>query len=215
MQKSILVVLFILGILSFSNSALGFTYPFHIDDNESSLVIRGLIDGVDDILMQEEKMWIHHTAYAIPTTIIINGYYWHPVFPTMTDGGYNIVQDSDPLIGHCQIPQAEASYTLNIIEKREEGAVRLTQVPAKDNNYTLIITLDDSSPPADWWYEFELIIGSESSETHTTLKSDNTETFSSSEVTMLASIGWELTYIIISLFIFISSKKIRLALKEK
>ena len=102
----------------------------------------------------------------------------------------------------------------NIIEKPEEGAVRLTQVPTQVNNYTLIITVDDSIPSGDWWYEFELIIVSESSEIHTTVRSDTTEIFSSVlEDISIESTRWELTYIIISLFIFIISKKIRF--KEK
>ena len=48
----------------------------------------------------------------------------------------------------------ETSCTLDIIKKPDLGIVEISQNPRSENDFTLIITVDDRPTEGGYWYEF-------------------------------------------------------------
>ncbi len=124
-----------------------------ISDEDRGLIIRGYFDGLDDILLRDDEIWIHHKTFGEPESLRLNGFNWEPHFP---NGGYDVDSYSNPLIGHTLLPMNETICSLNIIEKPDLGTVTISQNPANENDFTLIITVDDRPTMGGYWYEFRV-----------------------------------------------------------
>jgi hypothetical protein len=75
----------------------------------------------------------------------------------MANGGFDIDQFSDPLVGYTYVTYSMAVFTLNVIEKPDQGNINIAEHPTATNNFTLIISVDDEVPVSENWYEFEII----------------------------------------------------------
>ena len=120
-------------------------------DEDTILTLRGFFDGIDDVLLKDDQIWIHHKAYQPPEDFTINGHFWEPYFPNGELEGL-----SEPLKGYFSLPMEEKNYSIDIIQKPEGGIVRISENPKIDNNFTLVITVDDEELAGAYWYEFEV-----------------------------------------------------------
>ncbi len=112
---------------------------------QDSLTIRGYFDELDDILLRDDQIWIHHKVYQPPESFTINGYYWEPHFPNGEQDGF-----SESLHGYTSLPMIDESYSVNIIQKPGNRIVKISQNPTDANDFSLIITVDDR--PTDGGY---------------------------------------------------------------
>ncbi len=124
-----------------------------ISDGGIDLTLRGYFNGLDDILLRDDWIWIHHKTYGEPQYLTVNGFDWEPSFP---NGGYNVDSYSNPLIGHTSVPPTKIFCDIDITEKPDSGTVKISQNPASENNFTLIITLDDRPTSGGYYYEFKV-----------------------------------------------------------
>ena len=136
-----------------SSNQISYNGKFSTSREESViLTLRGYFDGVDDVLLKDNQLWIHHRGWQQPSQFVVNGYDWNPNFPNGEQDGY-----SNYLIDHTSLPMEEKEYSINVIEKSSGGSVEIIQNPNIGNDYTLIITVDDGGPSGAYWYEFEVI----------------------------------------------------------
>lgn len=174
------------------------TITTEIPDEDSTLTIRGYFDGLDDILLRDDKLWIHHKTFGEPESLTLNGIKWELHFP---QGGYDVDSYSNPLIGHTLLPMKEIICTLDIIEKPEFGTVKISQNPANENNFTLIITIDDRPTEGGYWYEFKVPC--------VQYKGSTTTTTSTSATTTPSWSGMLLIFTFVAMFVLRQRKKIR------
>lgn len=132
-----------------SNNSPGQTVS--MDSSMKTLTIRALIDGADTVKVQGHKIWYEHESFDLPgrwqgrdEPTFINGKQWHPVW----DG-----EKCTPFEGLTPAfkPQSPADTSLTIITAR--GDVKISQMPAPDNNETLAIHFDDEQILGAAWYK--------------------------------------------------------------
>jgi hypothetical protein len=97
--------------------------------DEESFQWRGMVDGIDEIVIRDRSVRINHIA-AKP------------------------IQNQDYRFS-APLPRYETDCRLNVIEGR--GRVRLIQEPSRSNNYTAVVRVDDGDKSGDAYYEFELV----------------------------------------------------------
>ena len=141
------------NMLLVKTSEIQITTTTEISDEDRGLTIRGYFDGLDDILLRDDQIWIHHKTFGEPENLTLNGFNWEPHFP---QGGYDVDSYSNSLTGHTLLPMNETICTLNIIEKPDLGTVTISQNPGNENGFTLIITVDDRPTIGGYWYEFKV-----------------------------------------------------------
>jgi len=79
-----------------------------------------LAECVESVLAQTYQNW---------ELICVNDYPWYPTYPVMANGGFDIDQFSDPLVGYTYVTYSMAVFTLNVIEKPDQGNINIAEHP--------------------------------------------------------------------------------------
>jgi len=120
-----------------------------------SIQVRAFIDGSDTIKIRGNELWYEHHKYDLPgkwqnsfdEPTIINDTEWKPEWDGLMS---NRFQDFSPGLPK----KALEDITLTKIQGR--GNVEITSRPAKENDYTLSIYLDDNQHGGAEWYEIKI-----------------------------------------------------------
>jgi hypothetical protein len=133
------------------------------------LRVRVHVDGVSEIMVNPNSLTIHHFTGAAPGQLgvladatsaeprptIINGERWLPSWPAEGENpDCNCDSDQFHAPETTLIPES-ADYQLRTLQAR--GGMDARTVPSAENDWTVIIRLDDSKYEGAGWYEFELI----------------------------------------------------------
>ncbi|MHA2248865.1 MAG: fibronectin type III domain-containing protein [Candidatus Kariarchaeaceae archaeon] len=165
-------------------------------DLELVFYFKSYIDGLDQIRLQGNKLWIDHKEYQLPGRLFypdenfptyVNGFEWYPNWPYEDPRE----QTCDALIGKTLIPEMNWEYSLSPIAVRDEGSVSILENPSQLNNFTLIIEIDDINEGAAFWYEFNItrsyqVVFSDQFEYDNTLEEQGYEVFNPGDTNMIA-----------------------------
>jgi parallel beta-helix repeat protein len=143
--------------------------PFTVS-NPFLVTISALIDGTDELIMQDNKIWYNHLYAQLPGRFNdtneptdINDYQWYPIFPL----GDDEPQESLMLTDCIRLPWEEIEYQITdivivayddqdpVVERTEE-LVNIDQQPLENNNFSLVVTVDDGDPIGAAWYTFTI-----------------------------------------------------------
>lgn len=169
--KYALVLVLLMSTLIMQNSASQSSPNNQNTYDRIEMQVESLIDGIDELIIQENKIWYNHLAYQKPglfngedVPTIINKYEWFPNFPLNNDDP----QESVPLVDIIDIPRSEVTFKLSDIVitdydtsedpviERTELLVSISQQPLLTNDFTLIITINDEDPNGAAWYSFTI-----------------------------------------------------------
>ena len=128
------------------------------DLSNARIRVRAFIDGCDVVRIRGNQVWIDHAGYELPgrwqgsnEPIILNvTQKWYPTWD-----GYRsdkcTIEDGDRAL-----PEKKefSQDTLSVQGKLGLGVLFVSEYPSADNDYTLSVTLDDSSAEGASWYEF-------------------------------------------------------------
>ena len=124
----------------------------------AKLSLRAYIDGVDEVHVKGNQLWYTHFEYDLPGQNNNNNY---PTYinakewmPTWT-GNWPDPQISDIFTINPALP-SDGKFYCQLLNTETRGMIVITQKPKKENDYELIVRLDDSGSGAADWYEFEL-----------------------------------------------------------
>lgn len=121
----------------------------------SALRVRGLFDGADAVHVRGDTLWIQHYAYQLPgkwhgldEPTYVNGEKWFPEWNA---------NRSDVLRGFSTngLPSEPVHVEMSVTGPMM-GKVNIFQQPAEENDYTLIISVDDRAPEGAHWYTLDL-----------------------------------------------------------
>ena len=124
---------------------------------EGKLFIRALIDGKDFLYIKGDSMWIVHDSFQLPgkwagedLPVYINKDQQWPIVwnGTLSDVVKILKPESAlPTYGTWSADNMKIKfYTAGY------GTYNVKQYPLKENNYTMILTLDDAEPLGAHWF---------------------------------------------------------------
>lgn len=124
---------------------------------EGKLYVRTLIDGKDTLYIKEDSMWFVHQAYQLPgkwagenlPTYINQNQEWELVWNGTLSNVVKIEKPGSalPTTGTWNEENMKVQfYTASF------GVPVVKEYPAVENNYTLIIELDDIEPLGAHWF---------------------------------------------------------------
>ncbi len=126
------------------------------DTTSARLRVRSFIDGADSLIVRGDQIWFEHHAYELPgrwmggdePTIINGEYEWRPVWTGSVSDRFRIPDPESALPPNRSFD----ADTLRVTHRGGWGSVVVSQYPAADNGYTLIVTIDDRGPEGATWY---------------------------------------------------------------
>ena len=128
------------------------------------LNIRAYIDGRSQLIIKGNTIHWHHLDFAAPgrhfdaevsQPTYLNQVNWLPVWPDVPDSENRDCNcDSSTYEGVPTLARTNQRVWLDIVQGR--GRVSVLQQPNADNNYTLIVELDDNPLMGPDWYEVNL-----------------------------------------------------------
>jgi hypothetical protein len=130
-----------------------------------TVTVDALIDGKSQLILQGNTAQWLHLDFAAPGRLefqneptVINGKEWFPVWPDVPDAENRFCNCTSSIFKGVRpaLPQTNMMVTLNVIQGR--GDVRIVQMPAASNNYTLIVEFDDDPYGGAEIYKIELSI---------------------------------------------------------
>ncbi len=122
--------------------------------------ITAFIDGTSELIIENDTMFWHHTAFAAPgrwsgndypTTV--NAVEWLPNWPTTGRNDFCNC-DSSSVTGLFPELSSLTDISLSLISGR--GTVSVLEAPTQSNNYRMEIKFDDYYFGGAAWYEIEI-----------------------------------------------------------
>jgi len=108
-------------------------------------------DGIDNIYIQGDRLWIVNLGYQKPTNIKVNGISWNPTwFGTISGFGTT----SSVFLLDNGFPSSDFSASFRKINGRVYAG--LTQSPNSSSGYLAIVNLNDEASGSADWYQFEI-----------------------------------------------------------
>ena len=127
-----------------------------IDVSSSRLRVRSFIDGCDVVKIQGDKVWFEHKTFSFPgawkgfnEATFVNGEAWTPAWNGMVSDKFEIANKESALPAQ----RAFTADNLKVYANCGLGRFSVAEYPSADNEYTLAITLDDSTAEGASWYE--------------------------------------------------------------
>jgi hypothetical protein len=130
----------------------------------TTLNVRAYIDGRSQLIIQGDKLYWHHLDFAAPgchedaevnQPTYLNQAAWEPVWPDVPDAENRDCNcDSSSYQGIPNLASTNQRVGFDILRAR--GEVIVIQHPSADNNYALVIELDDNPLIGPDWYEVNL-----------------------------------------------------------
>lgn len=138
----------------------------------TTLKVRAFVDGRSQLIIQGNTIYWHHFDFEAPgrwrfgggsKPTYLNQSVWEPTWPDIPDST-NEFCDCDSSSYYCfpYLASKKQSVLLQVVEGR--GSVHIVQQPDTDNDFTLIIELDDNPLEGADWYEVNLTYTVEISE---------------------------------------------------
>ncbi len=127
-----------------------------IPKQTAKLRIKAYIDGAATFYVQADSIRIKHLAYELPgrwggakKPVYINGVAWQPVWNGNESSMLNIGFGPDNLPDR-PVKVKKVSYFMTL------GSTKIVQQPLSENDYTLIVSIDDRGPLGANWYTVDL-----------------------------------------------------------
>lgn len=164
--KLLPVILIISGVGSVQTQATpGSESPDQVTSGITPWVVRieALIDGRSELRLRGNTAQWFHYDFAAPgrhlfrdEPTIINGIKWQPKWPDIPDAENRFCQCSSDIFPGVMppLPLSPGPADLHVIQSR--SITRITQVPAENNDYTLVVQFDDNGINASDWYVVEI-----------------------------------------------------------
>jgi peptidase S41-like protein/tricorn protease-like protein len=121
---------------------------------EQFMTFRAYIDGSDEVHIQDNRVWYVHNSYSKPGLqndndypTYINDEEWKPTWQGDSSNEYEALSPPLPDTG---------GYYYTIKEQEARGGIHIIQMPNADNEYELVVYLNDDKHGAADWYEFTL-----------------------------------------------------------
>lgn len=128
-------------------------------DKTSTLTFNALIDGGDEVHIQGDKVWYVHHDYAFPgkygdgnLPTLVNGEEWLPTWTGNVSSKYEKLDP--PLLTTGGDAGNMVQMTVDVL--RAGGTVSVQQPPTSENNYEVILYLDDNMNFGAHWYSFSV-----------------------------------------------------------
>jgi len=130
-----------------------------------TITVEALIDGKTQLIFDGNTAQWLQLDFAAPgrwsgrnEPTLINGKEWFPVWPDVPDAENRFCNcTSSTFKGVTPVlSKADSTVDLKVIQGR--GEVRIIQMPATDNNYTLILEFDDDPYGGAQIYMIELVV---------------------------------------------------------
>lgn len=120
-----------------------------------SIQIKAFIDGSDTIKIRGNELWYEHHQWDLPgkwqdrfdEPTTINGTDWKPQWDGLMS---NRFQDFSPALPKKELKE------ITLTKIRGRGNIEITAKPAKENDYTLSILIDDNQYNGAEWYEIKV-----------------------------------------------------------
>jgi hypothetical protein len=134
------------------------------------LNVRAYIDGRSQLIIKGDECYWHHLDFDAPgrwefgeasQPTYLNRAVWDPTWPDIPDSTNDSCNcDSSAYKGIPNLARTDQRVWLDIVHGR--GRVFVIQQPNADNDYTLILELDDDYFDGAVWYEVNLnyLVGS-------------------------------------------------------
>lgn len=130
----------------------------------TTLKVRAFVDGRSQLIIQGSTIRWHHLDSEAPgrwsfgggsKPTYLNQIAWQPTWPD-TPNSTNELCDCDSSSYYCipSLAGKKQSVFLQVVEGR--GLVHIVQQPDTDNDFTLIVELDDNALEGADWYEVNL-----------------------------------------------------------
>ena len=127
-----------------------------VDVSTSRLRIRSFIDGCDVVKIQGDKVWFEHQSYSFPgawkgfnEATLVNGEPWLPAWTGLVSEKFEIANKEAALPANREF----TAETLKVAGNCGLGRFSVGEYPSAANDYTLSVTLDDSTAEGASWYE--------------------------------------------------------------
>lgn len=123
---------------------------------DANLTVRTFIDGADLLMVRGDQVWFKHLAYELPGcwqggdeyTYINGDQLWKPVWKG-NDSNKEQILDKDRALPPNKAFTAD---TLKVKSSGSFGRVDVAEYPSADNDYTLVLSIDDRGPDGAYWY---------------------------------------------------------------
>lgn len=127
------------------------------EEQTARLTIRSFIDGADSIMVRGDQIWFEHHAYELPgqwlggdePTYVNKDNEWKPVWNGSLSRKFVIPEKESALPPN----RAFTAETLEISVKGGWGRVEVAEYPSAENDFTLVLSVDDRGPDGAHWYE--------------------------------------------------------------
>lgn len=128
---------------------------------EGKLHIRTLVDGSDTLFIKGNSMWYVHHAFQLPgkwagsdlPTYINQEQAWYPVWSRNLS---DVVKIEDPDAALPEVGKWDSSNMSVKIYTSGFGVHKVREYPNAENDYTLIVDMDDSEPLGGHWYAIDI-----------------------------------------------------------
>lgn len=158
MNKNTFTILFAAGLLAAcSLTAQSTQVP-------TTLNIRAFVDGKSQLIVMADAVYWHHLDFEAPgrwkfgegnQPTYLNRAKWEPIWPDIPDSTNHFCNCNSSIYrGIPRLARTDQRVWLDIVRGR--GRVFVTQQPNAENNYTLILELDDNPFDGAAWYEINL-----------------------------------------------------------
>ncbi len=153
---------YVLAQGDFSTYLLSSNMANRTNSKPITLKVRAYIDGRSQLNIQGDTLYWHHLDFAAPgrhyfssEATYLNTVKWQPTWPDKPDAENRDCHcDSSSYVGVPTLARSNQSVSMYIIQGR--GDVSILQQPDAENDYTLIIELDDNPLDGPTWYEIDL-----------------------------------------------------------
>jgi hypothetical protein len=130
------------------------------DEQGARLTIRSLIDGADRIMVRGDQIWFEHHAYDLPgqwlgsdePTYVNKDNEWKPVWNGSLSEKFLIPEKESALPPN----RAFTAETLEVSVKGGWGRMDVAEYPSADNDFTLVLSINDCGPDGAHWYEVRI-----------------------------------------------------------
>lgn len=130
----------------------------------TTLKVRAFVDGRSQLIIQGRTIRWHHLDFEAPgrwrfgegsKPTYLNQIAWEPIWPDTPDST-NEFCDCDSSSYYCIPSLAGKTQTVLLQVVQGRGSIHIVQQPATDNDFTLIVELDDNPLAGADWYEVNL-----------------------------------------------------------